>query len=228
MAELGIDRDAIEVNYIGVDLDPLAPGERAAEPTLLFLGRLKRYKRIEVLLDVLEQCPRRGAGDRRRGRPPPGAGARDRRARAGRPRPMHGHVDEESKRRAAPARVGEHDRVLGRGLVPDRHGGRGLRDPQRRPCRGRPARVHRRRPHRPAGPRRPPSWAPRSAAWCTTPSCATAWAPRRWSAHATFTWEAAAQRSLDSLEPARDAEPQLRALRSRAPTPAARPGWPPR
>ena len=32
-------------------------GERAAEPRLLYLGRLKQYKRVELLLDVLEAIP---------------------------------------------------------------------------------------------------------------------------------------------------------------------------
>jgi len=57
ISELGIPREQIEVNYIGVEMSAFAPGERAAEPTLLYLGRLKRYKRIEVLLHVLEHVP---------------------------------------------------------------------------------------------------------------------------------------------------------------------------
>jgi glycosyltransferase involved in cell wall biosynthesis len=54
LMELGIPRDAIEVNYHGPEPDEYGPGERAAEPTLIYLGRLKRYKRIEVLLDILD------------------------------------------------------------------------------------------------------------------------------------------------------------------------------
>jgi len=70
IAELGIDRDLIDVNYIGVELAAFAPGERAGEPTLLYLGRLKRYKRIDLLFDVLEQVPEAvldmaGEGDHR-------------------------------------------------------------------------------------------------------------------------------------------------------------------
>jgi glycosyltransferase involved in cell wall biosynthesis/O-antigen/teichoic acid export membrane protein len=59
LVELGMPREHISVSYIGVDLERLrpAPERRAAEPTLLYLGRLKRYKRIELLLDVLEGCP---------------------------------------------------------------------------------------------------------------------------------------------------------------------------
>jgi glycosyltransferase involved in cell wall biosynthesis/O-antigen/teichoic acid export membrane protein len=53
----GIPQDHVDVNYNGVELDAFAPGERSDEPTLLFLGRLKRYKQIEYLLSVVEQLP---------------------------------------------------------------------------------------------------------------------------------------------------------------------------
>ena len=97
IAAHGIPRDRIEVDYAGVELERYRPGRRSDQPTLLYLGRLKRYKRIEVVLDVLEGLPdvvldivgdgdhrealeaeiqRRGLGDRVR---------------------MHGHVDEEQK-----------------------------------------------------------------------------------------------------------------------------------
>jgi glycosyltransferase involved in cell wall biosynthesis len=83
----------VEVDAFGRD-----ESQRAEQPTLLFLGRLKRYKRIELVLDALEACPgavldiagdgdhrdelvaeieRRGIGDRVR---------------------LHGHVSEELKR----------------------------------------------------------------------------------------------------------------------------------
>jgi glycosyltransferase involved in cell wall biosynthesis len=57
LMELGIPREAIEVNYHGPEPDEYGPGTRAEEPTLIYLGRLKRYKRIEVLLDVVEGSP---------------------------------------------------------------------------------------------------------------------------------------------------------------------------
>jgi len=57
LMELGIPREAIEVNYHGPEPDDYGPGERAAEPTLIYLGRLKRYKRIEALLDVVAAIP---------------------------------------------------------------------------------------------------------------------------------------------------------------------------
>jgi glycosyltransferase involved in cell wall biosynthesis len=47
----------ITVAYCGVGPGPFGPGERSTEPTLLYVGRLKAYKRIELLLDVLKQIP---------------------------------------------------------------------------------------------------------------------------------------------------------------------------
>ena len=77
-----------------------------ATPRLLYLGRLKRYKRIELLLDVVEGDPRRGARHRRRGRSPAGAGGRDRRRGLGDRVVLHGHVSEEAQGRAVRAGVG--------------------------------------------------------------------------------------------------------------------------
>src|SRR5216684_5575889 len=57
LTALGIPRAAIEVNYHGPDPEEYGPGTRATQPTLVYLGRLKRYKRIEVLLDILEGIP---------------------------------------------------------------------------------------------------------------------------------------------------------------------------
>jgi glycosyltransferase involved in cell wall biosynthesis len=59
IARLGVDRSQIEVSYLGVEHAAFAvdPARRAKTPTLLYLGRLKRYKRIEAVLDVLESCP---------------------------------------------------------------------------------------------------------------------------------------------------------------------------
>jgi glycosyltransferase involved in cell wall biosynthesis/O-antigen/teichoic acid export membrane protein len=53
----GIPPETVTVNHIGVELDAFEPGQRAAEPTLLFLGRLKKYKRVEMLLDTVEALP---------------------------------------------------------------------------------------------------------------------------------------------------------------------------
>jgi len=59
IAAHGIPREQIDVGYIGVELDAFRPdpARRTAEPTLLYLGRLKRYKRIEVVLDALAATP---------------------------------------------------------------------------------------------------------------------------------------------------------------------------
>jgi len=97
IAAHGVPLDAIEVNYIGVELDAFAPGERAGEPTLLYLGRLKKYKRIELLLDVLAAVPEAvldiaGEGDHR----PALEAEIERRGLRERVR-MHGHVSEERK-----------------------------------------------------------------------------------------------------------------------------------
>jgi glycosyltransferase involved in cell wall biosynthesis/O-antigen/teichoic acid export membrane protein len=98
LEHVGVPREQVEVTYIGVDLDRYTPGaERAEQPTLLYLGRLKRYKRIEVLLDVLEEVPEgrlelAGDGDHREAIEAEIA----RRGLGDRVR-VHGHVSEERK-----------------------------------------------------------------------------------------------------------------------------------
>ena len=54
---LGVPGERIHVAYLGVEAHQFHRGERADAPTLLYLGRLKRYKRIEHVLDVLESVP---------------------------------------------------------------------------------------------------------------------------------------------------------------------------
>jgi len=48
----GIPREAIRVIYNGVDSDRLtpAPGERSPEPLFVYLGRLKKYKRVDIVI----------------------------------------------------------------------------------------------------------------------------------------------------------------------------------
>jgi glycosyltransferase involved in cell wall biosynthesis len=53
----GIPAANITIAYCGVGSGPYGPGEKAPEPTLLYVGRLKAYKRIEVLLDMLVEMP---------------------------------------------------------------------------------------------------------------------------------------------------------------------------
>ncbi len=101
VAAHGIPREQIEVNYVGVEQDAFWPEEerRTAEPSLLYLGRLKRYKRIELLLDALEAVPEAtlevaGEGDHRK------ALEAEIQARGlGERVHMHGFVSEDEKRR---------------------------------------------------------------------------------------------------------------------------------
>jgi glycosyltransferase involved in cell wall biosynthesis/O-antigen/teichoic acid export membrane protein len=97
IAAHGVPADSIEVVRNGVDLVP-AGSPRADGPTLLYLGRLKRYKRIELLLDALEQVPGArleiaGDGEHR-------AELEQEIARRGLTARvhLHGHVDERRKR----------------------------------------------------------------------------------------------------------------------------------
>jgi len=99
IAAHGIDPRRIEISYLGVEQGAFSPdpARRAPEPTLLYLGRLKRYKRIEVVLDVLARNPGAvlelaGDGDHREALVAEiaarGLGDRVR---------MHGHVSEDRK-----------------------------------------------------------------------------------------------------------------------------------
>jgi glycosyltransferase involved in cell wall biosynthesis/O-antigen/teichoic acid export membrane protein len=102
LVELGIARERVHVVYCGLETGPthpLRPRERAPAPRLVYLGRLKRYKRIELLLDVAAAIPEAtldiaGDGEHR--------DALEERAREldldGRV-VFHGHVDEAEKAR---------------------------------------------------------------------------------------------------------------------------------
>ena len=58
LVDLGVPPDHVHVAYLGVEPAQFHDGvPRAERPTLLYLGRLKAYKRIEVILDVLEAIP---------------------------------------------------------------------------------------------------------------------------------------------------------------------------
>ena len=70
LTELKLPADRIHVAYLGVEPPPFEAAERSATPRLLYLGRLKQYKRVELLLDVLEAIPEAvldlaGEGDHR-------------------------------------------------------------------------------------------------------------------------------------------------------------------
>ena len=67
LAHRGMDPHAIEVVPNGIDLDLYAPCPevpRFEEPTLLYLGRLKRYKRVDLILRALAELRRRGVAAR--------------------------------------------------------------------------------------------------------------------------------------------------------------------
>ena len=57
LLELGVPEDQIHVGYLGVEASAFREGARSPEPRLLYLGRLKQYKRIELVLDALETLP---------------------------------------------------------------------------------------------------------------------------------------------------------------------------
>jgi glycosyltransferase involved in cell wall biosynthesis len=93
----GIPADHVTLAYCGVEPRLYGRGERASDPRLLYVGRLKAYKRIELLLDMLTELPGvtldiAGQGDH-------GETLDDEIARRGlgeRVR-VHGHVDDETK-----------------------------------------------------------------------------------------------------------------------------------
>jgi glycosyltransferase involved in cell wall biosynthesis/O-antigen/teichoic acid export membrane protein len=98
LVELGIEPERVSVVHNGVEAETFAPGVRSVEPSLLYLGRLKRYKRLEILLDVVAALPGvrleiAGDGDHRAALASEiaGRGLGDRVT-------LHGHVSEERKR----------------------------------------------------------------------------------------------------------------------------------
>jgi glycosyltransferase involved in cell wall biosynthesis len=97
LIRVGIPADHITVAYLGVEPEAFRRGRRAEEPRLLYLGRLKAYKRIENVLDVLEAVPNAtldiaGDGDHREDL----EAEIERRGLSARVT-MHGFVDEEKK-----------------------------------------------------------------------------------------------------------------------------------
>jgi glycosyltransferase involved in cell wall biosynthesis len=93
----GIPRENVTVEYLGVDPEKFRRGTRSDEPRLIFVGRLKAYKRVEALFDVLEAVPEAtldvvGEGDHR-----PDLEAEIGRRGLGSRVCMHGYVDEDAK-----------------------------------------------------------------------------------------------------------------------------------
>jgi glycosyltransferase involved in cell wall biosynthesis len=97
LAREGIPPENVTVEYLGVDPGRFRPGTRAPEPHLIFVGRLKAYKNVETLFDVLEAVPGAildvvGEGDHR-----PDLEAEIERRGLGERVRMHGYVDDETK-----------------------------------------------------------------------------------------------------------------------------------
>jgi glycosyltransferase involved in cell wall biosynthesis len=97
LAREGIPPENVTVEYLGVEPGKFRPGTRAPEPHLIFVGRLKAYKNVEALFDVLEGIPEAildvvGEGDHR-----PDLEAEIVRRGLGERVRMHGYVDEETK-----------------------------------------------------------------------------------------------------------------------------------
>lgn len=70
----GVPREAIEVIYCGIDAQGYtpAPAQRAARPLFAYLGRLKKYKRVDLIIRAFAQLQHpdatleiAGAGDHR-------------------------------------------------------------------------------------------------------------------------------------------------------------------
>jgi glycosyltransferase involved in cell wall biosynthesis len=55
IANLGLGRAGIDIVHPGVNLDKLSPGEKHPTPMILYLGRLKAYKSIDVLIHAFAQ-----------------------------------------------------------------------------------------------------------------------------------------------------------------------------
>ena len=67
LARRGLPRERIEVIPNGVDagaFSPVGEGGRFDEPTILYLGRLKRYKRVDLVINALARLRSRGVAAR--------------------------------------------------------------------------------------------------------------------------------------------------------------------
>ena len=71
LVEHGASPDLVQVNYNGIDAGKFKPGRPTSRPSIVYLGRLKRYKHIEQLFRSVEAVPGAvldvaGEGDARR------------------------------------------------------------------------------------------------------------------------------------------------------------------
>ncbi len=55
MQKYGIVGQGIDLVYSGIDIDILTPGQKASKPLILYLGRLKAYKSIDVLIKAFKK-----------------------------------------------------------------------------------------------------------------------------------------------------------------------------
>lgn len=55
MENMGLGLAGIDVVFPGVDLTTLEPGKKCEQPTVLYLGRLKAYKSVDVLVKAFER-----------------------------------------------------------------------------------------------------------------------------------------------------------------------------
>ena len=97
----GVPHDHVTVTYCGIDPGVLRPRDRSPQPRLVYVGRLKKYKRIDHVLDVLEAVPEAsldivGEGDYRTSFGASIVADIERRGLTDRVH-MHGFVDEERK-----------------------------------------------------------------------------------------------------------------------------------
>ena len=58
LIDLGVPAEQLRVVALGLETGLLAPGKKSPQPSLIYLGRLKQYKRIEHVLDVAAAIPR--------------------------------------------------------------------------------------------------------------------------------------------------------------------------
>lgn len=62
LIDLGIKESSIDIVYNGVDTERYSPGiiPKSNHPTLIYLGRLKKYKRVDVLLRSINELKQKG------------------------------------------------------------------------------------------------------------------------------------------------------------------------
>ncbi len=53
LVKWGFPREGIQIIYSGVDMEAYRPGEKFPEPTVVYVGRLKKYKKIELAMETV-------------------------------------------------------------------------------------------------------------------------------------------------------------------------------